>query len=215
MIDKVGLFLPALITELTFLGEKVYFNLKRDSIITEVTALIDYLENYANRELGDEKTPLVFEGTYCRCGIMIIAKRYKVIEIGDIKPYVDHVKKLLERKIEDIYLIGPAYEENIEFIDEISDKLQEDIGMQRYHEKKYESRIIFFISVFLILFPINSNQLFLLTRPVFLIFFLFFCFTGATFFFRAFKLESLEGVFAFFIKLPPLLNECDIDSPIR
>lgn len=142
VIDKVGLFFPALITELTFLGEKVYFKLKRDPIIKEVTQLIKYLENYANRELGDEKTPLVFEGIYCRCGIMIIAKRFKVIQIGDIEPYVKYIKKLLERKIEDIYLIGPDYEKNLKFIDEISYKLQEEMGLQKYHHKKYKSRII-------------------------------------------------------------------------
>lgn len=85
IIDKVGLFFPALITELTFLGEKVYFKLRRDPIIKEVAQLIDYLENYANRELGDEKTPLVFEGIYCRCGIMIIAKRFKVIQDCGVK----------------------------------------------------------------------------------------------------------------------------------
>jgi len=139
IIDKVGLFFPTLITELTFLGEKVFFKLRRDSIIKVVTQLISFLENYANREIGDEKTPLEFEGIYCRCGFIIIAKHFKV---GDIDPYINWVKKLLERKIEDIYLIGPDYEKNYKFVCVLTNKIERELHLQKYSEKRYKSKIM-------------------------------------------------------------------------
>lgn len=138
IIDKAGLFFPVLVTELTFLGEKVFFKRKDDLIIKEVTNFIEFLKNYANREIGEEKLLKTFEGAYCRSGIMIIARWFKV---GDIKPYIKYAKKLIDKKIEDIYLIGPDYEKNVRFINEISSEIQKCLNLEKYMSKKYRAKI--------------------------------------------------------------------------
>ncbi len=88
MIEKVGLFFPVLVQELEHLGEKVYFKPKREAIIDEVNRFVGFLEEYADRKTGDTTTPTNFGGAYLRCGIVIIAKKYKREVIGDIEPYL-------------------------------------------------------------------------------------------------------------------------------
>ena len=140
IIDKVGLFLPILVQELTFLGEKVFYKPRSQKIITEVTAFINFLQRYAEREEGDETVPQNFEGAYCRCGIVIIAKRFKR-EIGDLDPFIKYIQKLIEMKMENIYLIGPASKHNREFIDQTSAEIQGKFGLEKYASRKYKAKI--------------------------------------------------------------------------
>lgn len=117
IVERVGLFFPVLVQELEHLGEKVYFKPKRDAIIVEVGRFVAFLEEYANRTLGDTSTPNNFSGAYLRCGIMLIAKRYKREVIGDIEPYLHYIDGLLKRKIETVYLIGSAEIDNMAFME--------------------------------------------------------------------------------------------------
>ena len=140
IIDKVGLFFPVLVQELTFLGEKVFYKPKNEKIIVEVTGFINFLQKYANREVGDNATPQNFQGSYCRCGIVIIAKSSKR-EIGNVSPYINYVGKLLTEKLENIYLIGSAFEENKTFIEQISVEIQKKFKLEKYATRKFIARI--------------------------------------------------------------------------
>jgi len=140
IIDKVGLFYPVLIQELNFLGEKIFYKQKSFSIVEDVKAFINFLVNYANRDVGEEKIPKNFEGVFCRCGIVIIARSSKVA-VGDTKPFIHYIKKLLEHKLENIYLIGSAYKINKDFIDQISLEVQKDLNLSKYFSKIYNAQI--------------------------------------------------------------------------
>lgn len=140
IIDKVGLFFPVLVQELTFLGEKVFYKPRSEKIITEVQKLVNFLQKYADREVGEEEIPQNFKGAYCRCGIVIIAKRFKR-EIGDLGPFVKYIQKLIEMKMENIYLIGPASKGNREFMDQISAEIQEKFELEKYPSRKYKAKI--------------------------------------------------------------------------
>ncbi|MCK4395485.1 hypothetical protein KAW96_02700 [candidate division WOR-3 bacterium] len=138
LMDKAGLFFPVFIQELTFLGEKVFFQRKSSEIIKEVNQFINFLENYANREIGEKDVSNTFEGTYCRCGIMIIAKWFK---IGDVSPFIKYIKSLIAKKMEDIYVIGPDYKFNADFMNQISEFAQNNLKLEKYCEKKYKAKI--------------------------------------------------------------------------
>lgn len=140
IIDKVGLFFPVLVQELTFLGEKVFYKPRSEKIIAEVTGFINFLQKYAEREVGDQTTPLNFEGAYCRCGIVIVAKSLKR-EIGALTPFIRYIQSLIEKKLENIYLIGSATKENRNFIDRISKEVQKEFQLQSYMTKEFRAKI--------------------------------------------------------------------------
>jgi len=129
MIEKVGLFFPVLVQELQNLGDKVYTKRSRNSIKEDVTKFISFLEKYSKRKLGDDLTPLVYSGSYLRCGIVIVAKRFKR-EIGDVEPYIRYIEKLLANKIETIYLIGQMEDGNKNFMENIITQISERDGME-------------------------------------------------------------------------------------
>jgi len=140
IIDKVGLFFPVLVQELTFLGEKVFYKPRNEKIITEVTEFINFLKQYAEREIGEEEIPKNFEGAYCRCGIVIIAKQLKR-EIGDSTPFIRYIQSLVEKKLENIYLLGSASKDNRNFIDQISEEIQRKFRLEKYTSKEYKAKI--------------------------------------------------------------------------
>jgi hypothetical protein len=118
-IDKVGLFYCVLLPELAFLGEKVFFGPKSDQVIVDVNNLIEFLRKVSDREVGTEETPLEHVGAYCRSGIVIVARGFKR-ELGDIRPYVNWIGRLLDAKIEQVYLVGSASHDNAAFMDAIA-----------------------------------------------------------------------------------------------
>jgi len=131
LMDKTALFFPILVQELTFLGEKVFWKKREAQIVDEVNCLINFLHDYANREIGDETIPSNFEGAYCRCGIMIISKTFKR-ELGDINPFVRHIESLANNMIESIYIIGQATSVNISFITRIVQEVEQKDILERY-----------------------------------------------------------------------------------
>lgn len=140
IIDKVGLFFPILVQELTFFGEKIFYKLKTSDIIKEISAFIDFLKDYAEREIGERRLKKNFTGAYCRCGIVIIGIGEKV-KIGLCEPYVSYIEKVINDKIENIYLIGPATKENINFIKNIIEEVQSKLDVYKYVDKKFKSKI--------------------------------------------------------------------------
>ena len=141
VIDKAALFFPVLVQELAFLGEKVFWRRRDAQIIIEVNYLVDLLQNYANREIGEEDLPNIFEGAYCRCSIMLISKYFKR-ELGKIDPYIRHIERLANRKIDNIYIIGPASKDNIQFITEIVGDIEQRCVLEQYAEPRiYKAEI--------------------------------------------------------------------------
>lgn len=140
LIDKTGLFYPVLIQELTFFGEKVFYQARADKMIAEIKGFIDFLYNYSNRVVGDDETPTNFEGAYQRCGIVIIAKRIKR-ESGKVSPYVNYVEKLVKKRLENIYLIGSAVDENRGFIDTVSSEIQTKFKYYQGAAKVFKAKI--------------------------------------------------------------------------
>ena len=122
------------------MGRKVFSQPRNAKIIEEITHFVNFLEEYANREIGEEKVKKEFEGKYCRCGIAIVAKSF-MTELGDIIPYVNYIGLLIDRNIESIYLIGPATEKNQDFIERISLEIQTKHGYLEYYSKQFKGKI--------------------------------------------------------------------------
>lgn len=135
VIDKAALFFPVLVQELTFLGEKVFWKRRSDEITKEVNCLVDFLQDYANREPGEEELPKNFEGAYCRCGITLISKFIKR-ELWEINRYIYYIEGLVEKKIENVYIIGPASKDNIQFITEIVRSIEQGGLLEKYGEPR-------------------------------------------------------------------------------
>lgn len=141
IIDKTGLFYPIFIQEMRFLGEKLFYKSKKIKgfIINEVKKFIDFLNRYAEREIGEKKIPKTFTGIYLRCGIMIVAKKRKIGK--DIEPYLAYIKKLNKQEIENIYILGPYKKDNIKFIKEIVDSATTKFEFSKYNKKRYSAEI--------------------------------------------------------------------------
>jgi len=100
-----------------------------------VNGLIDFLKDYSERELGQEKS-YMFNGRYCRFGVMIVAKSWKVL-VGNINPYLKYAEKLLKVGMENIYLIGPSHRTNLDFMKVICSHAETKFNVQCLFEKKY------------------------------------------------------------------------------
>ena len=141
VMDKAALFFPVLVQELTFLGEKVFWKRRDDIIITEVNRLVDFLEDYANREVGQEMPSKYFDGVYCRCSIVIISKYFRR-QPRHIGMYTDHIDSLTSQAIENVYIIGPASKDNIQFITEIVRNIEQRGLLETYTEPRiYKAEI--------------------------------------------------------------------------
>jgi len=117
-VDRIGIFFPILIQELSFLGNKVFLSKPTAEVIQEVKRLIDFLEKFSEREVGDDKFPEVFSGEYTRCAIKIVAKRV-TIEIGDIASQKERINNAIKKGFENIYMIGSDSDKNRKFMDEV------------------------------------------------------------------------------------------------
>jgi len=136
-INKVGIFYPILVQELTFLGEKV-FGKKRDDqkIYEEVRQLIIYLNNYANRKFKEDSIN-DFNGQYCKFAIRIIGKQYKVVTDGE-RIYINNLDKINSGN-ETIYLIGNI--SNKPFIKSVVEKCKNKIKYSILTEETYSAII--------------------------------------------------------------------------
>jgi len=104
VISKAGLFFPVFLQEMDYLGQKVFGSRQSQVIVTEVKALIDFLQSLAMRKVGDERVDLNFVQQYCRFAVVIVGKPAKIIQ--STSPYVNFVRGGLERNMETVYLIG-------------------------------------------------------------------------------------------------------------
>lgn len=129
-IDTSGLFFPVFITEMTFLGEKIFGKgVNRNKIFKEVDDLVSFLLTLANRKTGEDST-LEHGGEYSKFAIRIVGKQYKIEEEGK-RVYINNIRQITQ-PIETLYLIGNSY--NQVFIDEVSADLTEDDVWEIFHK---------------------------------------------------------------------------------
>lgn len=136
-IDRAGIFFPVFLTEMTFLGEKVFGNKRNDrDIYNEVVRLVLFLYNYANRKLHEE-TITEFDGQYCNFAIRIVGMSAKIQSEGE-GVYVRNIQKI-STSTETIYIIGDK--DNKHFIDEIVRQCLKTMPYDIYNTYQYSSII--------------------------------------------------------------------------
>lgn len=136
-IDKRGLFFPVFITEMTFLGEKIFGKgVSRNKIYKEVDDLISFLLTLANRKTG-EYSNLEHSGGYSKFAIRIVGKQHKIEEEGK-QIYINNIRQITQ-PIETLYLIGNSY--NQEFIDTISSDLIKDDIWEIFHKVSNNAKL--------------------------------------------------------------------------
>ncbi|MEA2635910.1 MAG: hypothetical protein QOH92_2677 [Chloroflexota bacterium] len=134
-IERQGHFYSVLLQEFDFLGSKVFGRRQDATIIGEVSALIDLLDRFAHRKIGEEGDHNLI-GEYCRAGLVIIGKSFKLTPAGDV--YVKYIRKhLVPKKIETVYLLGHA--ENRRVIDVVCDTLADTYEV--YRTRTYPTRL--------------------------------------------------------------------------
>lgn len=116
-IEAIGLYFPVLIQELTYLGNKIYLSTQTEDIIKEVEALIQFLEKWSDREIG-QLTQEEFTGTYTKCSIKIVASQYSRTndKVDNQKGRIMHS---FNQGVENVYVIGNSAKENKKFVDKV------------------------------------------------------------------------------------------------
>ena len=136
-IDISGLFFPVFITEMTFLGEKIFGRgVNRNKIYKEVDALISFLLTLANRKTG-EYSNLEHGGEYSKFAIRIVGKQHKIEDEGK-QIYINNIRRITQ-PIETLYLIGNSY--NHKFIDGVSSDLIEDDLWEIFHKATSNAKL--------------------------------------------------------------------------
>jgi uncharacterized protein YdhG (YjbR/CyaY superfamily) len=138
LMDRAGLFFPVFVQELVFMGEKVALGGARRAVGGEVRGLLDFLRSRANRVIGDDTVPMSYEGTFCKCGLVIVAKADKLRELG-IDPYVQAIAAYASDGYENVYVMGGADTQSA--IDEIVDEALVRTRLIEVVRKEYDAEV--------------------------------------------------------------------------
>lgn len=134
-IDRAGIFFPVFLTEMTFLGEKVFGNKRNDKeIFDEVSRLVVFLYKYANRKLHEESIN-EFDGQYCKFAIRIVGMSVKIHNKGE-GIYIRNIQQI-SNSTETIYIIGGI--ENRVFIDQIVTECLKTMPYDLYNTYEYSA----------------------------------------------------------------------------
>ena len=140
-IFKKGLYFSILIQELTYLGHKVFLKKPTGEVVSEIDALVNFLQNYAKREDHDYRTPDIFIGKYMRCAIRIVAAR-ETRERGDTEGHKTNLCRTFRDGFENIYIIGNDSRENRGFMERVvTAVLQEMPDVERVIARQVKGRI--------------------------------------------------------------------------
>lgn len=132
-IDRAGIFFPVFVTEMTFLGEKVFGNRRNDQeLFDEVSSLVMFLYKYANRKLHEESIS-EFTGNYCKFAIRIVGMSVRIQTEGE-GIYIRNITQI-PSSIETIYIMGSK--DNRNFIDNIVAECQKSINYDIYNTYEY------------------------------------------------------------------------------
>lgn len=141
-IERIGAFFPILIQEIHSLGNKIFLEeARKDETVAEVKKLIDFLVEFSEREIGDTTTPNTFVGDFTRCAIRVVASR-AARERGETEGHKYEIISVVQRSIENIYVIGSGSKENRVFVDDVvAEVLQEQPSLQFRKAYRFNSRI--------------------------------------------------------------------------
>jgi hypothetical protein len=122
-VDVHGWLGRVLLTEYYVLGQKLHPSEPRPAWIRESEAFADWLYTLAMLAPG-EKGSLLFRGQLLSIGIIFVARRTLLAELG-IEPYRKRAKRLLyQEKVDAVYLMGR--DENIRQVRAVADVLSGD-----------------------------------------------------------------------------------------
>ena len=121
-IDKSGFYTHVLLQELQYLGGKVIFSKQKSAVYEEVGKLIEFLQNFATREVGDDSIPETFVGTFLKSSIKIVSTA-PVRALGRTDGPADRVCRAFEKGIENVYVIGPHQDGKL-FIDSVCETVK-------------------------------------------------------------------------------------------
>lgn len=122
-IDKSGYYVNILLQELHYLGTKVVFNQRKSEVYEEVGRLIAFLRQFAMREVGDDTVPEEFIGHFLRTSIKIVSTAH-VRQAGKTSGPAERVCRAFEKGIENVYVIGPHFDDGKEFIDMVCEAVK-------------------------------------------------------------------------------------------
>lgn len=136
-IDLFGLYFPVFITEMTFLGEKIFGKSRNDqSIYEEVNQLVNFLYNYSHRKINEE-IESEYNGSYCKFAIRIYGRSVRIQKEGE-HIYIKNIVKTAE-DTDTIYIISK--QENKEFINEVIKEALQHIPFTLYNFRQYQATI--------------------------------------------------------------------------
>ena len=117
-INRIGAFFPILIQELNCLGDKIFLSKPTGEVIEEVKSLINFLERFSERDVGDINVPAEFIGKYTRCAIKIVASK-ALRDRGDITVHHKVISDTLSRGFENVYVIGDGQKQNMGYMNKV------------------------------------------------------------------------------------------------
>lgn len=140
LMDRAGLFFEVFVQELVFMGQKVALGGGRRAVEHEVRNLLDFLRSRAERVLGDDSVPMRYEGQFCKCGLVIVAKAEKLAQEGT-EPYVHRVVEYANEGFENVYVIGNA--DTTDSVDLIVSEAEARTRLVRAVRKQYSAHVQF------------------------------------------------------------------------
>lgn len=138
VMDRAGLFFPVFVQELVFMGEKVALGAARKAVESEVRNLLDFLDGRANRVLGDDTVPMSYEGRFCHCGFVIVAKAEKLARQGT-EPYIRAISEYWSEGYENVYVMGGA--DTAHIIDAIVSEAETRTRLIQVVRKEYTAQV--------------------------------------------------------------------------
>lgn len=135
-IDQVGLFFPLYLREVDYLGQKVFGKPQRDQIHKEINELVDHLNRFSQRVLGED-IQTEFQKVHCKFEIMIVGKS-DVVK-SSLNPYIEYIRYQVEpSNIETLYMIGSL--DNVEAIRRIAMEVADSFEVVASHKFKGQIR---------------------------------------------------------------------------
>lgn len=140
LIESYGIFFPVLIQELSILGRKVFLEKKSQEILDEIKSLIQFLENWSVRKVGEEIQE-TFIGSYMKCAIKIVASHFSR-EANSTENQKNRVLQAVNQGCENVYLIGRMDDNNKDFMDSVSNlALSKDNTLEIRKSLSYKATI--------------------------------------------------------------------------
>ncbi len=100
------MFFPVLLRGRDSLGRRVFGKRQHDRIVTEVTALTEFLNVISAGRIGQKGNP-DFDRDCCRVALVIVGKALNITERGEAWFRLTRTVRVRQRT-ETIYLVGPS-----------------------------------------------------------------------------------------------------------